>query len=147
MRNQTLLAMAALGLLNGCSVESPNQNQSETTPAGTATAEVAIPMQSKGRSDAARPAAFANCAACHPVTQAHAAAGPSLFGVMGRKAGSMEGYNFSPALRNSGVTWDREKLDIWLQGPMKMVPGTRMVMAVPDAERRKAIIDYLETLN
>ena len=58
----------------------------------------------------------------------------------------MPGFNFSPALKASGVTWDRQSLDTWLQGPMKMVPGTRMVIGVPDPQRRKDVIDYLETL-
>ena len=72
--------------------------------------------------------------------------GPSLFGIVGSKAGDVPDFTFSPALKASGIVWDRDKLDTWLQGPMKMVPGTRMVVNVPDAEARKAIIDYLETL-
>lgn len=72
--------------------------------------------------------------------------GPSLFGIVGSKAGDLPGYAFSPALKASGIVWDRAALDTWLQGPMKMVPGARMVITVPDAAKRKAIIDYLETL-
>lgn len=92
------------------------------------------------------PAAFAICKSCHAVEAGKNGVGPTLFGIVGSKAGEVPGFTFSPALKSSGIVWDREKLDTWLQGPMKMVPGTRMVIAVPNPEARKAIIDYLETL-
>ena len=78
------------------------------------------------------PVAFAVCRACHSMEPG--------------KNGEVPGYNISPALAKSGIVWDRAALDKWLQGPMKMVPGTKMVIAVPDAAKREAIIDYLETL-
>lgn len=92
------------------------------------------------------PAAFATCRSCHSVEPGKHGIGPSLFGIVGTKAGGIPGFNFSPALRNSGVTWDRQSLDTWLQGPMKMVPGTRMVIGVSDPKKRQEVIDYLETL-
>jgi cytochrome c len=72
--------------------------------------------------------------------------GPSLAGIWGRKAGSLQGYAYSAPLKASGIVWDRASLDTWLQGPMKMVPGTRMVIGMTDPTGRKAVIDYLETL-
>lgn len=90
--------------------------------------------------------AFATCRSCHSTQPGQNGIGPTLHGVFGAKAGSAQGYAFSPALKNSGITWDRQTLDTWLQGPMKMVPGTKMVLPVGDAEKRKAIIDYLETM-
>lgn len=95
---------------------------------------------------ATAPADFAVCRACHSIEAGRNGVGPSLFGIVGSKAGNLPGYTFSPALKASAIVWDRAALDIWLQGPMKMVPGTRMVITVPDAAKRKAIIDYLETL-
>lgn len=92
------------------------------------------------------PPAFAVCASCHSVTPGRHAAGPSLAGVWGRKAGSMDGFMYSPALKNAGITWDAQSLDRWLQGPMQMVPGTRMVVGLPDPAGRKAVIEYLEAL-
>ncbi|MEJ2409312.1 MAG: c-type cytochrome [Novosphingobium sp.] len=92
------------------------------------------------------PAAFAVCKACHSVEPGKNGVGPSLFGVVGSKPGDVPGYAFSPAIKAAGIVWDRETLDTWLQGPMKMVPGTKMVITVPDAAKRKEIIDYLETL-
>jgi len=94
----------------------------------------------------AAPAAFAVCKACHSVEHGKNGVGPSLHGIVGTKAGDVPGYAFSPALKKSGITWDRKSLDTWLQGPMKMVPGTKMVISVPDAAKRKAIIDYLASL-
>lgn len=106
----------------------------ETTPAATPVAAAKPPV------------AFAVCRACHSVEPGKNGVGPTLHGIYGSKAGEVPGYNFSPALAKSGIVWDRAALDKWLQGPMKMVPGTKMVIAVPDAAKREAIIDYLETL-
>ena len=92
------------------------------------------------------PPEFAVCRACHAVEAGRNGVGPTLFGIVGTKAGDVPGYNFSPALKASDIVWNRGTLDTWLAGPMKMVPGTKMVMAVNDPSRRKAIIDYLEQL-
>ncbi|KHK89508.1 c-type cytochrome [Novosphingobium malaysiense] len=107
----------------------------EPTPVATTQVAAATP-----------PPAFAVCRACHSVEPGKNGVGPTLHGIFGSKAGEVPGYNFSPALAKSGIVWDRAALDTWLQGPMKMVPGTKMVIAVPDAGKREAIIDYLETL-
>lgn len=108
-------------------------------PASVAAATVAAAADSA-------PAEFAVCRACHSPEAGKNGVGPTLFGIVGSKAGEVPGYAFSPALKASGIVWDREKLDTWLQGPMKMVPGTKMVINVPDAAKRKVLIDYLETL-
>ena len=97
---------------------------------------------------AAAPPAFATCKACHSVTKGGApGVGPNLFGVVGTKAGTRPGYAYSSALKSSGLTWTPAKLDAYLAGPAKLVPGTKM--AVPgnaNAEAREAIIDYLASL-
>lgn len=121
---------------------SPTEAVSPSAPPATAPAtktEIAA-------TTAAPPAAFAQCRACHSVEAGKNGVGPTLFGIFGSKAGEVPGYNFSPALARSGITWDRTSLDTWLKGPIRMVPGTKMVIAMPDPEKRKAIIDYLETL-
>lgn len=89
-------------------------------------------------------AAVAACAACHSFE--HAApdkSGPNLWGVIGRKAGSAPGYNYSAAMRKSGIVWSPESLDRFLKAPAEAVPGTRMMVPTPDPERREAVIEYL----
>ena len=84
----------------------------------------------------------ARCGSCHELDQNRT--GPRHRGVVGRKSGTVPGYVYSPALKAAGIVWSRETLDKWLQGPRKLVPGTRMIMAVPDPAVRKAIVGYLE---
>jgi cytochrome c len=83
-----------------------------------------------------------HCSSCHNLERN--GIGPNHRGIFGKKAGSVAGYSYSPALKNSGIVWDRETLDKWLQGPRKLVPGTKMVKSVANPATRKAIIDYLE---
>lgn len=73
--------------------------------------------------------------------------GPSLFAIVGTKAGEVPGYPFSAAMKASGLTWDDATLDAFLTSPMKLVPGTRMTYAGQgDPAKRKEIIEYLKTL-
>lgn len=71
---------------------------------------------------------------------------PNLFGVAGRKAASSDFANYSPALKASGLVWSKASLDRFLAAPGKLVPGTRMVIAIPDAKRRAAVVAYLQGL-
>ncbi len=92
------------------------------------------------------PVAFMQCRSCHSIEPGKNGIGPSLHGVVGKKAASAPGFNYSPALKGAGITWDRASLDKWLSGPAQMVPGTRMILGVRNEEQRAAVIDYLETL-
>jgi cytochrome c len=83
------------------------------------------------------------CSACHSVEPGENDVGPSLAGVVGRKAGSAAGFDYSPALKAWGKVWTPAQLDQYLAAPQKLVPGTRMTMAVPAADQRQAIIAYL----
>ena len=87
------------------------------------------------------------CKACHVVTPGGAPGpiAPNLRGVVGRKAASTAFKSYSPALKASNLTWTKASLDKFLTAPGKMVPGTRMVIAVTDANQRKQIIDWLGT--
>lgn len=69
--------------------------------------------------------------------------GPSLKGVVGRKAGSSPGFAYSTALKGSGLTWSATTLDQFLTNPGALVPGTAMLIRVPDAKERDALIRYL----
>jgi glucose/arabinose dehydrogenase len=91
-----------------------------------------------------------NCASCHTVDKnLSSRAGPGLYRVVGRKAGSVPGYNYSDALVHAGAggkAWTRADLDVFLADPAKAVPGTTMPVAVPDKGERAALIDYLASL-
>ena len=93
-------------------------------------------------------AVFSRCMACHTDKKgAPNGVGPNLFGVVGRKAGTMADFSYSPALKNSNIVWTNQKLDAWIENPMKMIPGTRMAFAgISDLKQRADLIVYLDTL-
>jgi cytochrome c len=88
------------------------------------------------------------CGACHGLAKtAEPTIGPSLWGVVGRKAGSTD-YAYSAAMKAYDVTWTPETLATFLQNPRAAVPGTTMAYpGVPDPAAAKAIADYLATLH
>lgn len=86
------------------------------------------------------------CGACHSAVAGETRVGPSLAGVVGRKAASVAGYSYSAALKSSGINWNKATLDKWLTGTQADVPGTKMAFAQADPAKRKAIIDYLGSL-
>ncbi len=73
--------------------------------------------------------------------------GPSLIGVVGRKAGTVPGFAYSAAIKSSGITWTGPQLDHFLTNPAAAVPGTAMPMNIPDAKERADVIAYLGTLH
>lgn len=88
-----------------------------------------------------------NCAVCHSTDPGTNKLGPSLAGVVGRKSASLGDYSYSPAMSKANLTWDKATLDKYLADPQAMVPGTKMIFpGVKDANDRKALIDYLATL-
>jgi cytochrome c len=88
---------------------------------------------------------FAKCKICHQVGEgAKNGVGPVLNGVVGRKAGSEEGYNYSAANKSSGLTWDEATLKQYLKNPRAMVPGTKMIF--PGLSNEKDIEDVIAYL-
>src|SRR5208282_6708445 len=80
---------------------------------------------------------FANqCASCHTVVVGKNGFGPSLAGVFDRRAGSLAGYAYSPAMAQSGLTWDEKTLDLFLSSSTKEVPGTSMPVSLPNGTDR-----------
>lgn len=83
------------------------------------------------------------CVVCHTVVAAKpGTVGPNLRGVVGRKAASTT-FNYSNALKQTKIIWNKATLDKYLSAPTKMVPGTKMVISVTDAAQRAALIQYL----
>lgn len=84
------------------------------------------------------------CSACHSVAPGKVGAGPNLSGVYGRKAGSTA-FNYSPAMKKSGLVWDVPTLDSYLASPAAKVPGSRMPINIAKADERQSIIAFLRT--
>lgn len=141
MRLITTLAATTLALALSACGSPPEEKAADTTaPAAESTAAATTAAGGK-------PAAFAQCAACHAVEPGKHGVGPSLAGVYGTKSGELAGYAFSDAMKAANLTWDDATLDAYLTNPMKMVPGTKMTFAgLPDAAKRKEIIEYMKTL-
>jgi len=90
-------------------------------------------------------AVFEQCAACHSLGEAGDYDGPTLKGVFGRKAGSLEDYRYSAAMKRSGVTWDAMTLDQYVTDPQAFIPGNRMAFAgITEKTERDDLIAYLE---
>jgi cytochrome c2 len=91
---------------------------------------------------------FKKCKACHYVDQENNKTGPHLVGLFGRTAGSVEGYKYSAAMKDSGIVWSEDTLAEYLKAPKKYVKGTKMAFAglKKDADLDN-IIAYLKSFN
>jgi cytochrome c len=90
----------------------------------------------------------AQCGICHAVVAGQNRIGPTLFGVVGRPAGSVPGFHYTADHKKLGVAWDATTLDKYLANPRAMVPDTSMVYAgLKDDAERADLVAYLETLH
>jgi cytochrome c len=113
----------------------------------TSAATLSIPLAANAEGDAAAgEKVFAHCAPCHSIKPGENKVGPSLAGVLGRKAGTEPGFSYSAALKGQDITWNEASVNEWLQGPGKFVKGTKMIYSVPDEKDRQDVIAYLKTL-
>ena len=88
------------------------------------------------------------CAVCHSVVPGQTIMGPSLAGVIGRPAGSVEAFRYSPAMRSAGFTWTEDEISSFIESPRKRIPGTNMAFpGERHPEKRAAIVGYLKTLS
>lgn len=89
---------------------------------------------------------FLKCRSCHTLKKGDVhLTGPNLYGFYDAEAGTREGYAYSDALIASGLTWNDEAMDAWLEQPTKSIPGTKMVFAgLPKQEDREAVMAYLK---
>jgi cytochrome c len=112
-----------------------------------------VALSSIGRATAQDAAAGATvfksqCGICHSPQAGRNLVGPSLFDVVGRPAGKVAGFHYSPANRDSGLTWDAATLDRYLTSPGTVIPHTTMTYAgLKDAKKRADLIAYLATLH
>ena len=87
---------------------------------------------------------FDECRACHALERGVQGIGPGLHGVFGRRAGTLDDFRFSPALKRSGITWTRQTMDAYVADPQKSVPANRMPYAgIPEARDRADLIEYM----
>ena len=90
---------------------------------------------------------FTKCKACHNADAPKNKVGPYLVGIVGKKAGTADGYTkYSKAIKDSGIVWDEANLDKWLTNPKGMYPGTKMIYpGLKNADDRANVIEYLKT--
>jgi cytochrome c2 len=91
---------------------------------------------------------FEDCAACHSLTAGENGVGPSLAGVVGRKAATLDDYRYSPALKRSNIVWSPQTLETFIGDPQKAVPANRMPYAgMTNAGERADLIAYLQKMS
>jgi cytochrome c len=87
---------------------------------------------------------YNQCKACHSLDAGVNRVGPSLAGLSGRAAGTAEGFRFSDAMKDSGITWDADTLGAYLADPRGNIPGNRMAFrGIRDEGQRAAVIEYV----
>jgi len=121
--------MKLLGILSGAVVLLP----------------LALVAQAQGVGDAQRGAqVFAQCKICHSLEAGKNILGPSLHGLIGRRAGSVPGYAYSPAMKNANVTWNDNTLSQYLSNPKAFIPGDKMAFpGVTDPSKLGDLLAYL----
>jgi len=103
---------------------------------------LAEPAFANGNAERGRDLYESRCIGCHSLDANRI--GPRHRGVHGRKAGSVPGFTYSPALQNSPVVWNDETLMRWLTNPQEIIPGQRMNFRVSQPQDRADIIAYLK---
>jgi cytochrome c len=112
-----------------------------------AAALVAVPVAASAQDAEAGAAVFKKCAACHQIgPNAKNGLGPSLQCVVGKPAGHVEGYNYSDAVKNSGITWDDEHLLKWFEKDDAVIKGNKMIFpaGIKNEEDRVNLLAYIK---
>jgi cytochrome c len=106
---------------------------------------LALVARAQGVGDAQRGAqVFIQCKVCHSLEGGKNMVGPSLHGLIGRKAGSAPGYAYSPAMKNANVTWNDDTLSKYLADPKAFIPGDKMVfLGIKDPSKLGDLLAYL----
>lgn len=131
------------GLIYPGAAASPSQPPAAKNQA-VAAAEAPPGAMAPGHPEAGK-AVFKQCAVCHSVEPDENKTGPNLAGLFGRKAGTVEDFNYSDANKNSGIVWDDVILRKYLANPQSVVPGTKMVFpGLKDPQQIEDVIAYLK---
>ncbi|CAN5148048.1 cytochrome c family protein [soil metagenome] len=144
-----ILATTMTALLGACGSPEPSAPAvpvpSPLSDAQRATALAALPAPYNQADLANGEATFARCRSCHTMAAGGSnMTGPNLYGIIGRVAGTREGYHYSTPLKGAGFAWDQARLDQWLTSPRALVPGTKMSFpGLPDATDRRDVVAYL----
>jgi cytochrome c len=155
-------ALAALATLSACGGKKEEEAAAPAAPEAAAPAEPAA-AETPAEAAAAAPAGgavtyasftgdaasgekvFAACRTCHVFDEGVNRVGPSLHKIVGRKSGSVPGFSYSDANKNSGVTWTPDVLFEYLKDPKGYMPGTKMAFpGVKDDQKRADLVAYLE---
>jgi cytochrome c len=153
-------AVAGLVTLSACgggagsdaNAPAPEATQAEAAPAETpAVAEAPAPEATASMEYAsyttdvkAGEKVFALCRSCHVLEEGVNRVGPSLYNIVGRPAGTVPGYNYSEANKNSGKVWTEQELFVYLKDPQAAIPGTKMAFpGIKNDQDRANLVAYL----
>jgi cytochrome c len=115
--------------------------------AGVIVAAVLAACSARAQDAAKGEQVFRQCSVCHATEPGVTKLGPSMAGVVGRKAGTEPGFAYSEAMKAFGKVWDKATLDTYLTNPAAAVPSSKMIfVGLKDATQRADVIAYLETL-
>lgn len=141
---KSLLKFACLPILAVNGLGAANAAQPLTLTAATA---VAIEGEGEGGDAALGKRVFMRCISCHSIKEGQNKVGPSLYGIIGREAGQVDGFKYSSANADSGITWSKDVLFEYLENPRGYMPGTKMIFpGLPKEDDRKNVIAYLESV-
>ena len=134
-------------MLVGCSGSKPEESGASEQTAAPEEAPAPVAYASLTGDATKGEKLFMQCKACHTILPGKNIIGPSLHGVVGRTAGQVPGFNYSPANKASGELWSEEHLYAFLEAPQKVMPGTRMAFfGMRKPQDRADVIAYLKTV-